>query len=110
MEQQWQEFLGIIQKAQHKFIPTRKPWLTREVKDSIKAKERAYREARNSGKPEDWEPFKSKQKATKKIIRVEKVKYEAKLASIIGDNIIGGLAMLNCPLVSAGLARVNTLL
>ena len=71
MEHQWQEFLGIIQKAQHKFIPrkrkhvkgrARQPWLSREVRDSIKAKERVYCEARNSGKSEDWEAFKSKQR------------------------------------------------
>ena len=57
MEQQWQEFLGVIWEAQQKFIPRRRkhtkgrtkhPWLMREVKDSIKAKEKAYKVVRMS--------------------------------------------------------------
>eukprot|EP00061_Rhincodon_typus_P009102 g32319.t1 len=51
VEQQWQEFLGVIQEAQQEFIPRKKkqtkgrmrqPWLTMEVRDSIKANEKAY--------------------------------------------------------------------
>eukprot|EP00061_Rhincodon_typus_P002086 g16573.t1 len=62
VEQQWQEILGVIQETQKKFTPRRKkhgtmrqPWLTREVRDSIKAKEKAYNVAKGSGKPKDWE-------------------------------------------------------
>ena len=78
VEQQCQEFLGVIREAQQKFIPrrrkhakgrTRHPWLTRKVKDSFKAKEKAYKVVRISGKPEDWEAFKSEQWTTKKAIR-----------------------------------------
>ena len=70
--------MAVIREAQQKFIPrrrkhakgrTRHPWLTREVKDSIKAKEKAYKVARINGKPEDWKAFKSEQRTTKKAIR-----------------------------------------
>ncbi|XP_059802213.1 uncharacterized protein LOC132378916 [Hypanus sabinus] len=84
VEQQWQVFLGIMQKVQDRFIPKRKkdpkgkkgqPWLTREVKGSIKIKETKYNIAKMSGKPEDWEAFKEQQKITKKAIRQEKMRY-----------------------------------
>ena len=39
-----------------------------------------------SGKPEDWEAFKSEQRTTKKAIRGEKMKYECKLASNIKED------------------------
>ncbi|XP_072098285.1 uncharacterized protein [Mobula birostris] len=45
------------------------PWLTREVKANIKAKERAYHSARISGKLEDWKAFNYQQEATKKAIK-----------------------------------------
>jgi len=47
VEQQWQEFLGVIRETQQYFISrkkkqtkgrTRQAWLTREVRNSIKAK------------------------------------------------------------------------
>ena len=88
VEQQWQEFLGVIRETQQKFIPKRRkhaegrmrhPWLMREVKDSIKAKEKTYKVARIGGKSEDWEPFKSEQRTSKKAIWGEKMKYECKL-------------------------------
>ncbi|XP_059836835.1 uncharacterized protein LOC132399922 [Hypanus sabinus] len=88
VEQQWQVFLGIMQKVQDQFIPKRKkdpkgskgrPWLTGEVKGSIKIKEK-YNIAKMSGKPEDWEAFKEQQKITKKAIRQEKMRNEGKLA------------------------------
>jgi len=59
VEQQWQEFLGLIQVTQRKFIPKkrkhiigrmRQPWLTREVRDCIKTKEKVYNVAKSSGK------------------------------------------------------------
>ncbi|XP_055512094.1 nuclear transcription factor Y subunit gamma isoform X2 [Leucoraja erinacea] len=66
-----QVFLGIIRKMQDHFIPKRKkdskgskrrPWLTSEVKDNIKIKEKMYNIAKMSGKPEDWATFKDQQK------------------------------------------------
>eukprot|EP00061_Rhincodon_typus_P002825 g18562.t1 len=85
VEQQWREFLGLIKVTQQIFIPRRKkhgigrmrhPWLTKEVRDSITAKQKAYNVAKGSGKPEDWEAYKDQQKATKEEIRREKIKYE----------------------------------
>eukprot|EP00061_Rhincodon_typus_P008567 g31288.t1 len=85
VEQQWQEFLAVIQETQQKFMPRKKkrdtgtmrqPWLTREVRDTIKAKEKAYNVAKSSGKPEDWEAYKDQQRPSKKEIRREKIKYE----------------------------------
>jgi len=52
--------------------------LTREVRDCIKAKEKAYNVVKSSGKSEDWEDYKNKQRATKKEIRREKIKYEGR--------------------------------
>jgi len=87
--------MRVIYEAQQKFIPrrrkhakgrTRCPWLTREVKNSIKAKEKAYKVAKINGKPEVWEAFKSEQRTTKKATSGEKMNYECKLASNIkGD-------------------------
>eukprot|EP00061_Rhincodon_typus_P007103 g28441.t1 len=88
VEQQWQELLGVMQETQQKFIPRKKkhgtgrmrqPWLTREVRDSIKAKEKAKNVAKVNGKPEDWEADKDYQRATKKEIKREKIKYEDEL-------------------------------
>ncbi|XP_078410452.1 uncharacterized protein LOC144687812 [Cetorhinus maximus] len=95
VEQQWQEFLGVIWETQQKFIPrkkkytkgrTRQPWLTREVRDSIKAKEKEYNVEKSSGKPGDWAAYKDQQRTTKKEIRREKIKYEGKLASNIKED------------------------
>ncbi|XP_055500270.1 uncharacterized protein LOC129702543 [Leucoraja erinacea] len=88
VEQQWQVFRGIIQKMQDQFIPKRKkgskgskglPWLTRDVRDSIKIKEKTY-VAKRSGKQEDWVMFKEQQKITKRTIRGEEMRYEGKQA------------------------------
>ncbi|XP_059806825.1 uncharacterized protein LOC132381440 [Hypanus sabinus] len=95
VEQQWQVFLGIVQKVQDRFIPMRKKdpkgskgqtWLMREVKGSIKIKEKKYNIAKMSGKPEDWEAFKEQQKITKKAISQEKMRYEGKLAKNIKED------------------------
>ncbi|XP_059841906.1 uncharacterized protein LOC132402876 [Hypanus sabinus] len=75
VEQKWQVFLGIMQKAQDRFISNRKkdpegskgwPWLMREVKGSIKIKEKKYNIAKMSWKPEDWEAFKKATEDNKK--------------------------------------------
>ncbi|XP_059845547.1 uncharacterized protein LOC132404945 [Hypanus sabinus] len=95
VEQKWQVFLGIMQKVQDRFIPKRKKdpkgskgrlWLTREVKGSIKIKEKKYDIAKMTGKLEEWEAFKEQQKITKKAIRQEKMRYEGKLAKNIKED------------------------
>lgn len=55
------------------------PWLMREIKDSVKSKEEAYKLARGSGKPDDWEKFKIQQR-TKGLIKKGKIEHERKLA------------------------------
>ena len=56
-----------------------KPWLTREIRDSIRFKEEAYKLARKSNRPEDWEQFKIQQSRTKGLIKQRKIEYESKL-------------------------------
>ncbi|XP_072107366.1 uncharacterized protein [Mobula birostris] len=94
-EQQWLEFMREMRKVQDRYIPKKKkfssgkrmqPWLTREVKAKVKAKERAYKEAKISGKTEDWEVFKTLRKKTKKVIKREKINYERKLANNIKED------------------------
>ena len=95
VEQQWQVFLGIIQKMQDQFIPKRKKdskgskrttVADKGSQDSIKIKEKKYNIAKMSGKPEDWVTFKEQQKITKKAIWGEKMKYEGKLAKNIKED------------------------
>ena len=95
VEQQWQEFLGVIEDTVQRFIPKkrkvirggiRQPWLTKEVRECIKAKEKAYNVAKSSGKSEDWEGYKNKQRITKREIRKERIKYEGRLASNIRND------------------------
>eukprot|EP00061_Rhincodon_typus_P015146 g42664.t1 len=86
VEQQWPELMSVIREAQQKFIPRKKkhikwrirqPWLTRVVKDNVKAKEKACNVVKFNGKPEDWETFKNQQrKAKEKSNKGEKIKYD----------------------------------
>ncbi|XP_072361026.1 uncharacterized protein [Scyliorhinus torazame] len=95
VEQQWQEFLGVIEDTVQRFIPKkrkvirgeiRQPWLTKEVGECIKAKEKAYNVAKSSGKSEDWEGYKNKPRITKREIRKERINYEGRLASNIRND------------------------
>ena len=56
------------------------PWITKEIKESIKLKTDAYRVAKTSGELEDGESFKKQQRMTKKAIKKGKIDYETKLA------------------------------
>ena len=78
VEEEWRIFQTIFHGAQKRFIPTKKkdgrkrknrPWISTEIRDSIKLKEKTYKVAKISGKLEDWEIFKGQQKATKKAIK-----------------------------------------
>ncbi|XP_059801424.1 uncharacterized protein LOC132378494 [Hypanus sabinus] len=92
MDMQWQAFKDCMDELQHLFIPVCQknkpgkvvhPWLTREIRDSIKTKEETYKLARKSGTPEDWEKFRDQQRRTKGLIRKGKKGYERKLAGNI---------------------------
>ena len=92
VEEQWRIFQAIFHCAQKRFIPTKKkdgrkrknrPWISKEIRDSIKLKEKTYKVAKISGKLEDWEIFKGQQKATKKAIKKSRIDYESKLAQNI---------------------------
>ncbi|XP_072885546.1 uncharacterized protein [Hemitrygon akajei] len=94
-EQQWLEFMREVRKVRDRYIPKKKkfsngkrmqPWLTREVKAKVKAKQRTYKEAKISGKTDYSEVFKSLQKETKKVIKREKMNYERKLANNIKED------------------------
>ena len=78
MNEQWQTFKQVFHNAEQKFIPVKKkdlmrrmnhPWLTKVVKKSIQSKIKAYKAAKTSGRPEDWEVFKNQQQMTKKLIK-----------------------------------------
>ena len=67
MDRQWQVFKEQIGELQKLFIPIWcksgwgtevKVWLSREIRDSIRFKEEAYKLVRKSNRPEDWEQFK----------------------------------------------------
>ena len=59
------------------------PCITREIRDSIKTKDEAYKLARKSNLPEDWEEFRVQKRGTKGLIRKGKIDYERKLAGNI---------------------------
>ncbi|XP_067884545.1 uncharacterized protein gfral [Heterodontus francisci] len=56
------------------------PWLTKEVKESIKLKKKAYNCAKISGWSDDWSGYKKWLRMTKRLIRRKKFEYERKLA------------------------------
>ena len=60
-----------------------KPWLTREIRDSIRFKKETYILARKSNRPEDWEQFKIQHRRTKGLIKKGKIEYESKLVGNI---------------------------
>ncbi|XP_055502086.1 uncharacterized protein LOC129703542 [Leucoraja erinacea] len=92
VDMQWKTFKDCMDELQKLFIPVWQknksgkvvlPWITREIRDSIKAKDDAYKLARKSSIPEDWEEFRDQQRRTKGLIRKGKIDYERKLAGNI---------------------------
>ncbi|GCB63140.1 hypothetical protein scyTo_0000118 [Scyliorhinus torazame] len=92
MVKQWRTFQTIFHSAQQRFIPTKRkygknkenrPWISKEIRESIKLKEKAFKGANISGRLEDWEIFMGQQKATKEAIQKSKIDYESKLAQSI---------------------------
>ena len=88
-EEQWRIFKEIFFGTQQKYILMVKkdckrrdnqPWLSKEIRESIKLKADAFRVAKSSGRVEDWERFKNQQRMTKKLIKKGRIDYEAKLA------------------------------
>ena len=91
MDMQWKAFKDCIDEQQKLFIPVWQknksgkvvhPWITREIRDSIKAKDDAYKVAIKSSIPGDWEKFRDQQR-TKGLIRKGKIDYKRKLAGNI---------------------------
>ena len=77
VDRQWQAFKEPLDELQKLCIPVWrksgkeivvKPWLTREIRDSIRFKEKAYKLARKSNRPEDWQQFKIQQRRTERLI------------------------------------------
>ena len=75
-EQLWMEFSDTIKSSMEKNIPTKiiskrniTPWVNRKVKRSLKHKQRAYNHAKKSGKPEDWNKFRSMRRRVTKETR-----------------------------------------
>ena len=92
VDMQWKAFKDCMDEVQKLFIPVWQknksgkvvhPWITREIRDSIKTKDEAYKLARKSSLPEDWEKFRIQQRRTKGLIRKGKIDYERKLAGNI---------------------------
>ncbi|XP_055492783.1 uncharacterized protein LOC129697999 [Leucoraja erinacea] len=92
VDMQWKTFKDCMDELQKLFIPVWQknksgkvvhPWITREIRDSIKAKDDVYKLARKSSIPEDWEKFRDQQRRTKGLIRKGKIDYERKLAGNI---------------------------
>jgi len=64
----WNILSDMINKLQDKYVPSRmitkrysQPWITRECKQKIRQKKRAYNKAKKSGLKSDWETFSKKQ-------------------------------------------------
>uniref|UniRef100_UPI00398EB4CB uncharacterized protein isoform X1 n=1 Tax=Pristiophorus japonicus TaxID=55135 RepID=UPI00398EB4CB len=92
IDRQWQTFIDHMDELQQLYIPVRsknktgkmaQPWLTNEIKDSVRSKEETYKLSRKSSKPEDWEKFRIQQRRTKGLIKRGKIEYERKLAGNI---------------------------
>eukprot|EP00061_Rhincodon_typus_P012566 g38384.t1 len=60
--------------------------MSKEIREAIKLKDKAYKVAKTSGKLEDWENFKGQQKATEMVIKKRKMDYETKIAQNIKTN------------------------
>ena len=92
VDRQWQTFKEHMDELQQLYTPVlcksktgklAQPWITREIRDSVKAKEEEYKLAQKSSKPEDWEKSKIQQKRTNGLIWKGKIEYESKLAENI---------------------------
>ena len=92
VDMQWKTFKDCMDELQKLFIPVWQknksgkvvhPWITREIRDSIKAKDDVYKVAGESSIPEDWEKFRDQQRRTNGLIRKGKKDYERKLAGNI---------------------------
>ena len=59
------------------------PWISKEIKEGIKLKEKAYKVAKIRGTLEEWENFQGQQKAMEKAKKKSEMDYERKLAQNI---------------------------
>ena len=80
----------MINKLQDKYVPSRmtttrysQPWITRECKQKIRQKKRAYNKAKKSGLKSDWETFSKKAAMARKSCKMASNEYVRK--SISGD-------------------------
>ncbi|XP_072349850.1 ORM1-like protein 2 isoform X1 [Scyliorhinus torazame] len=92
VDRQWQTFKEHMGELQQLFIPVwqkskggkrANPWLTKEIRNSIRYKEEADRLAKKNHRSEDWEQFRMQQRRTKGLIKKGKVQYERQLAGNI---------------------------
>jgi len=65
--------LFIYVRCKNKIGKVTKLWLTREIRDSIRSKEEAYKLAKKNNRPENWEQFRIQQRRTKGLITKGKI-------------------------------------
>ena len=92
VDRQWQTFKECMGELQQLFIPVwhkskmskrANPWLTKEIRESIRSKEEAYKLAKKNNRSEDWEQFRIQQRRTEGLIKKGKIQYKSKLAGNI---------------------------
>ena len=95
VEESWTKFKKILNECQERNIPRakankggrkRQPWMTPEVRKSLKRKKTAYRTYTRSKKAEDWETFREERRAAKKAVRGAHQEYEGKIAEETKEN------------------------
>ena len=85
VETLWSSFKNIVDEATTSFVPTKmvsprysQPWFTRSCRQVVRQKNRAYRKARKTDSPSDWDRYKQLQKKAQRICKDANVAYVSK--------------------------------
>ena len=89
-EQQWEVICNHLRYMMSKHVPTKKksikfhqPWINDTIKRLARRKQRAWRKAKRTNKPTDWDRFKSLKKETR---RENRKGYQGYIRSLIEDD------------------------
>jgi hypothetical protein len=92
-DEAWGEFLNVLKELIEKHIPVRKnkirksqPWLNMEVRQTIKAKNKAWKEYKKNMSIENWNIFKRVRNEANRLVYKSKCDFELKIASEININ------------------------
>ena len=89
-EQQWEVICNHLRSMMSKHVPTKKksikfhqPWINDTIKRLARRKQRAWRKAKRTNKPTDWDRFKSLKKETR---RENRKGYQGYIRCLIEDD------------------------